>query len=499
MSTLDLPEEVATASDVRLREDGALLLGVGGNGIYSWKAGAERAELEATLAGWSGARFGLIQNYSNVGGESSGSVAFSSSAYGVYRQDDSGIRSFQDVEIVGDLDRRYARTVAVGLSRGPDGDYEDRLAWLISDDGTVRGILPRRAAETSHWLLAGELGVARILSEDQVLIIPGIEPDVFVYDWDGRLLDTLGAATFFADSPWRISPEQKHVLTESSWFRAWLSRHRVIDEVVVDDRGNVFFFVRHVPADLPYPTRVVSDPRGRITGGLTVIDGSGNLKPVPLSDEQVTRMLEVVQESGHEITSGEPIAIENRALIGELDRIMATSDIPAPRRTKVCWDLIHAHVENLQAATKADCVVEAGVADARLRADLRGDRAVVLLRGDTYGATPQVRRSEAFEARLIPPPELKGRERAKSSLASASCLRPHGDPSDGPGERGSSTVRLPGRGPPCACGRTAAGNLPHPIPAGSRRRPGDHPLLVMERQLSAEENRGRRGAAGGCH
>ena len=403
MSTLDLPEEVATASDVRLRADGALLLGVGGNGIYSWKEGAERAELEATLAGWSGARFGLIQDYSHVGGASSGSIAFSSAAYGIHRQDESGISSFKDVEIVGDLDRRHARTVAVGLSRGPDGDYEDRLAWLISDDGTVRGILPRRAAETSHWFLAGELAVTRILSEDRVLVIPGIEPGVFVYDWDGRLLDTLGTGTFFADSPWRIPPEQKHVLTESSWFRAWLSRHRVIDEAVVDDRGNVFFFVRYVPADLPFPTHVTSDPRGRTTGGLTVVDDSGKLKPVPLSDEQVTRLLELVQDSGQEITSGAPITIENSALLRELDRLMATSDISQPQRTKVCWDLVHAHMDNLQAATRTDCVVEAEVADARLRADLRGDKAVILVRGDTYGATPQVRRSEALEARLIPP------------------------------------------------------------------------------------------------
>jgi len=404
MSALDLPEEVATASDVRLCNDGSLLLGVGGNGIYSWEAGARHAELVVTLAGSS---FGVIQDYSNVGGSSSGSVAFSSSAYGVYRQDDGGIRSFKEVEIVGDVDRRYARTVAVGLSRSADGDYEDRLAWLIAEDGTVRGILPRRAAETSHWSLAGDLGVARILPEDRVLIIPGIEPDVFVYHWDGRLLDTLGTGTFFADSPWRISPDQEELLTEPSWFRAWLSRYRIIDEAVVDDRGNVFFFVRHVPTELPYPAHVTSGPQGRITGGLTVVDRTGNLRPVPLSDAQVAQMMELIQDAGYDITSEEELvrggAIGDRALLEEFGRIMETSDIPQPRRTRVCWDLVHAHIDDLQAATKADCVVEAQIADARLRADLRGEKAVILLRGDTYGAVATIRQSEAFEARLVPP------------------------------------------------------------------------------------------------
>ncbi|MXW01331.1 MAG: hypothetical protein F4X59_02245 [Holophagales bacterium] len=404
-STLDLPEEVATASDVRLRNDGSLLLGVGGNGIYFWEAGARHAELVVTLAG---SGFGVIQDYSNVGGSSSGSVAFSSSAYGVYRQDENGIRSFKEVEIVGDVDRRHARTVAVGLSRSGDGDYEDRLAWLISEDGTVRGILPRRAAETSHWSLAGALGVARIVSEDRVLIIPGIEPGVFVYHWDGRLLDALGTGTFFADSPWRVSAAQEDLLTETSWFRAWLSRHRIIDEAVVDDRGNVFFFVRHVPTNLPYPTHVASGPQGRITGGLTVVDRTtGNLRPVPLSDAQVAQMVELIRDAGHDIGSEERLVregtISDRALLEELGRIMAISDIPPPRRTTVCWDLVHAHIDDLEAATKADCVIEAEIADARLRADLRGDKAVILLRGDTYGAVVTVRPSEAFEARLVPP------------------------------------------------------------------------------------------------
>ncbi len=400
MSTLDLPEEVATASDVRLRKDGVLLLGVGGNGIYSWRAGAERAELVATLAG-----DGAVQDYSVVGGASAGAVAFSSSAYGIYRQDDSGIRSFKDLEIVGDVDRRDARTVAVGLSRSSDGDgdWEDRLAWLISDDGTVRGILPRRAAEDSHWSLANDLGVARVLSEERVLVIPGIEPGVFVYGWDGRLLDTFGTGTFFADSPWRVSPEQKQMLTEASWFLAWLSRHRVIDEVVADDRGNVFLFVRHVPEDLPYPTHVSSDPEGRITGGVTAMDPSGNLRSVPLSDAQNARIAELVQEAGHDFTGGGTIEIKNKALTEELIRIMSTDGIPPPERTRVCWDLVHAHVDNLQAATRTDCVVEAELADARLRADLRGDRAVILLRGDLHGVHREVRPSAAFEARLIPP------------------------------------------------------------------------------------------------
>jgi len=412
VATLDLPEEASTANDVRWHEDDALLLGVGGHGVYTWRVGAEHVELVATLAGSSRATYGL-QNYSRVGGASSGSVAFSSSAYGVYRWDDSGIRSLKDIEMVGDLDRRHGMTVAVGLSRNLDGSsdpddraqiWEDRLAWLIFDDGTVRGLLPRRAAETSESVLVSSLGVARVLSQRQVLVVPGLEPDVFVYDRTGRLEGVFETETFFADSPWQIGPDLKYLLAERAYFEAWLSRHRVIDEVVADAAGNVYFFVRRVQAVLPYPRYLKPGPR--VTGGFTVIGPSGELTPVPLSDRQVAEMLELVRASGHDIQSGEPIAVDNESLKGALSRVVSTPDPDStrpPHATRVCWDLVHAHVDDLRAATRSDCVIEAELADIRLRADIYGGRAVILLRGATYGAVGQVRRSEAFEARLLPP------------------------------------------------------------------------------------------------
>ena len=402
LANLALPDEVATASDVRWQDDGALLLGVGGNGVYSWKLGDERAELSVTLAGSRVVGSGQVQNYARLGGASSGAIAFSSGVFGVFRHDRRGISASKAVEIVGDIDRRHGRTAVVGLSRTPDGVWEDRLAWLIADDGTVRGILPKRS-EDSYWFLAGRLGVIRVLSEDRVLVVPGLEPGVFIYDWSGRLRDTLGNGALFADSPWRITPEQRPLLTEPHWFRAWLSRHRVIDEVVADGRGNIFFFVRYVPTDLPYPARVASDHGIRVTGGGTVVDSSGKVTPVTMSSEQAAKMLELLEKADDiDTTSGEPIRIKDGGLRRDLARLIAVPPTQ-PQRTRVCWDLVHVRLDDLRTAAKAECVVDSELADARLRADLRGARAVVLLRGDIEGAASQVWRSEAFEARLVPP------------------------------------------------------------------------------------------------
>ncbi len=391
LAPLELPEEVATASDLRWGEDGALLLGVDGHGVYSWPVGADHAELVVTLAGSPLVTMGRTQNYSRLGGFSAGAFAFSSFADGVLRHDEGEFSYSKAVSIVGDVDRRHGRTAIVGVSRGEDGDWEDRLAWLIPDDGTVRGLLPRRT-ESSHWSLAKYLGVVRVLSEDRVLVIPGLEPGVFLYDESGRLRDTLGTEALFAESPWRITPEQDRLLIEKAWRAAWLSRHRVVDEVVADDRGNVFFFVRHAPKGLAYPESIFLDSRGEVSGSVAA---------------QHRDLLERIEKAGVEPAEPTGEGGPKTFQITDPELVAAFLRIEEPQRAeqfaKVCWDLVHAHIDALRAATKTDCVVETEFADRRLRADTNGARVAILLQGNTYRPAGPVRPAEVFEARLVPP------------------------------------------------------------------------------------------------
>lgn len=389
LALLELPQEIAAASDVRWRDDRVLLVGVDDHGVYSWQVGTDdHAELFATIAGSPLSPMGTNQNYSRLGGLSAGVLAFSSFADGVLRHDEDGLSYSKGVSIVGDVDRRHARTAIVGVNRGEDGGWEDHLAWLISDNGTVRGLLPRRT-ESSHWSLAQYLGVVRVLSEDRVLVVPGLEPGVFLYDGDGRLRDTLGTEAFFAESPWGITPEQDRLLIEKTWRAAWLSQHRLIDEVVTDDRGNVFLFVRHVPKGLAYPEDIVLDSRGDVIGSVGA---------------QHRDLLERIEEAGIEPTGeGGPRRFE----ITDPELVEAILRIKEPERTewftKVCWDLVHAPIDDLRAATKTDCVVETEFADRRLRADAHGDKVAILLQGNTYRPAGPVRPAEVFEARLVPP------------------------------------------------------------------------------------------------
>ncbi len=391
LAPLELPEEVANASDLRWSEDGVLLLGVDDHGVYSWRVGADHAELFVTLAGSPLSAMGRNQNYSRLGGFSAGALAVSSFADGVLRHEEGEFSYSKAVSLVGDVDRRHGRTAIVGVNRGEDGDWEDRLAWLIRDDGTVRGLLPRRT-ESSHWSLAKYLGVVRVLSEERVLVIPGLEPGVFLYDGSGRLRDTLGTEAFFAESPWRITPEQDRLLIEKAWRAAWLSQHRVVDEAVADDRGNIFFFVRHAPKGLPYPEDISLDSRGEVSGSVAA---------------QHRDLLERIEKEGLEAAEPTGEGGPRTFKITDPELVDAFLRIKEPQRAeqlaKVCWDLVHAHVDELRAATKTDCVVETEFADRRLRADADGARVAILLQGNTYRPGGPVRPAEVFEARLVPP------------------------------------------------------------------------------------------------
>ena len=97
---------------------------------------------------------------------------------------------------------------------------------------------------------------------------------------------------------------------------------------------------------------------------------------------------------------GQTVTSQVRVRAGSIsDRVVASVPPPTGR---VCWDLVHARVDDLRAVTSQSCVVESEFADTRLRADLRGDRAVILLRGGALRGA-DVRSAEAFEARVRPP------------------------------------------------------------------------------------------------
>lgn len=424
---LDPPGQIAAAEDVRWLVDGSLLLGLRQDAVYSWTPGAVETRLVATLAGTTHRRAARYGNYSRLGGGPADGLVFAGDLFGVYRQQGDRISALKaNLEIVGDLDHRAGWTVAVGLARksgpssGPDDIWEPYVAWLFDAEGGVRGLLPTRDGGVAlDSCYPAELSVTRFLADDLVLVIPGAEAGAFLYGTDGMLRGTVALGELTASRP-DCGPEQKPLLYEEEFRTAWLTRHRVIDEVAANGNGDVFLFVRHVDESRAVPSALPSasaaptaaGQHGARDGALSVRESVG-VGAVALSlDSLPSRELaELLDEAASE--GGLLVLDEDRAaLLGAVAKVQGagnesrgTSVHPAPKvtRASVCWDIVHARVEDFSRVSTAPCAVRSDLADARLRVDLAGDRAVLLVRGATRLASAGVTRlgaTQFFEARL---------------------------------------------------------------------------------------------------
>lgn len=440
LTALELPPEVASAGDVRWSSHSELLLGQTGQGVYSWRVGEERAQLRATLAGTTFLPMGT-PDYSRIGGTDPGDFVFADFVSGLYRHTETRVERLMPLELVGDLDHHAATTVAVGLLRRPGGDWGEYSAWLIEDGGQQSGLLPTRDGGLGiSRCMQAELPTVRFISPNRILVVPGAEPGIFVYTREGVLKRSLEASLFSADDGCEIEPEQRHLLDDDGYRTAWLSRRRVIDEVVADDNGNVFLFVRHVPKPLAEP--MVLDSRAG-DSGLIVTGAAGEARVLEgetaekllqaagintLDDEsatsvgrqsvvpgaaQIATLLGAAPGDLGDPTSAEPVEFDPEqaaALLAALSHVEPVNEaVQQPRkeppRTRVCWDLIHARVDDLEQVSTQRCAIETDRSDMRLRADLDGERLVVLLRVDlmTALARSSVEPSQAFEARLRAP------------------------------------------------------------------------------------------------
>lgn len=419
---LDAPKEIAAAADVRWQADGGLLVGLSQEAIRSWRPGTLETRPVVTLAGTMHRRAARYGNYSRLGGGPLEALVFAGDLFGVYRRRRGRIEELKaNLEIVGDLDHQGGWTVAVGLSRlaapsssDTDGVWEPYIAWLFDTEGGVRGLVPTRdggAALDSCYPV--ELSVSRFVADDLVLVVPGAEPGAYLYGKDGLLRGAVDLEALSASRP-ECGPREKALLYEEEFRRGWLTRHRIIDEVAANGEGDIFFFVRHaegvalVPSD-PRNGNTGKDAAGR--GSAQVGDGNPTVVAVGLDslpDHEPEELLEQAESAeGFVVLEGDRAA----QLLAAVDFQDAGGDgsssfgssVSSAAKARVCWDIVHARVEDLSESSIARCVVESNLADARLRVDLSGDRAILLIRGATRlasGGVTRPRPTEFFEARL---------------------------------------------------------------------------------------------------
>jgi hypothetical protein len=202
------------------------------------------------------------------------------------------------VYYITDLDLNGDRLLVSGLRFDAAGKFagDGAMTWLGSLSAGEEGlkpILPFRDQEEIRRCTGFGLGVVRFLHDGSFIIVPGTEPDVFLFGRDGKLQRTWRTDALGIEARCGLDKEQSRALFANPVGRQeWVNRRAIVDEVVdtpdgpgliirtlkngipmwemvvLNGDGSTRFTLPFSSAD-PF-AHVTSDTRGRRTIFLTV-------------------------------------------------------------------------------------------------------------------------------------------------------------------------------------------------------------------------------------
>ncbi len=142
------------------------------------------------------------------------------------------------VEYIIDLDLNDGQLLVSGLRRDRAGKVglDGAIAWfgsLNAGEEGLKPVLPFHDRSAIQNCAGFGLGVVRFLRDGSFIIVPGAEPDIFLFGRDGRLQHTWRTDKLGVDTPCTMSLEQKTLLGTTPVAREeWVNRHPMIDEVI---------------------------------------------------------------------------------------------------------------------------------------------------------------------------------------------------------------------------------------------------------------------------
>lgn len=146
-------------------------------------------------------------------------------------------------EYIADLDVAGDRLLISGMRRDDKGKLgrDGATAWLGTLSGgerSLKPILPFRERKAVEDCAGFGLGVVRFLRTGAFIVIPGTEPDIYLYDSAGHLRRTWATDALGVDAQCRLTPEQKSELWIDPPAReAWVNRRTTIDDVFETPAG----------------------------------------------------------------------------------------------------------------------------------------------------------------------------------------------------------------------------------------------------------------------
>lgn len=241
LSDRSLPNSLGRVGDLRWATSDALYLAAGKNGglrlQFEPNWGKQEVLVPTGRSLWVAARIGASAQY----------VAVAAPAHTVswLKLSTGELRAVPLYSVV-DLDVFEGRLVVLGTQKDESERYapDGAMAWVGSLDKDLSDLKP------VHYSLSGpgsrgmaacgafETGAVRFLKDGSFVVVPGVEPGIFLYDRNGKLLRTWETQKIGLDAECGLTDEQMYLLSASLEPRAvWINQRRTLDDVVALPQG----------------------------------------------------------------------------------------------------------------------------------------------------------------------------------------------------------------------------------------------------------------------
>lgn len=140
-----------------------------------------------------------------------------------------------------DLDLHEDRAVILGVRGDERGRWASVGATLWSAKFTSSAVhfsaLPGPDVAPMRACHVLGMGSVRFTADGRLIVAPGVEPDVHLYDRQGRLIRTWQTAKLGYEDRCKVTMEQSAVFSDIGPRREWQNRRQLLDEMVVLPEG----------------------------------------------------------------------------------------------------------------------------------------------------------------------------------------------------------------------------------------------------------------------
>lgn len=185
---------------------------------------------------------------------------------------DASLEQIRSFALSVDVDTHGDQLLVLGANRDEKGQWapEGGIAWLGTLSKSLSDLRPVLYSELEPNALTLakcdtlELGAVRFRSDGSFFIAPGVEPGVFWFDRTGKLLHAWDTSRLGFVDRCAIEDTWELLARNSPARNQWLSRHVVIDDMVVWD-GLPALILRKVEGDLARWEMVILNKSGAPT------------------------------------------------------------------------------------------------------------------------------------------------------------------------------------------------------------------------------------------